>query len=89
MLLPGHRCVFYYFTLIFINKSVLHKMHKIVPLGTLRTKMSSLKPIKTDILITVQFNWKIMQYLFIGFHSVGKALKCNLPDGAIFSGLAI
>ncbi len=30
----------------------------------------------------------MMQFLLIGFHSVGKASKLNfLPDGAIFSGL--
>jgi len=29
-----------------------------------------------------------MQYSLIGFHSVGKTLEFNLPDSAIFSGLA-
>ncbi len=38
------------------------------------------------------FNGKIMQFLLIGFHSVGKASNLNvllffLPDGTIFSGL--
>ncbi len=35
------------------------------------------------------FNCKMMQFLLIDFHSVGKTSKLHfLPDGAIFSGLA-
>ncbi len=50
-----------------------------------------MSPLKLIFLITVPFNCKMTQFLLIGFHSVGKASKCNfllfLPDGAIFSGL--
>ncbi len=60
---------------------------KIVPLSAFWTKMSPLKPIKI-ILIAAAFNCKMMQFLLIGFHSVGKASKLFfLPDGAIILGL--
>ncbi len=42
----------------------------IVPLSTFWTKMS---PLKLLFLIAVPFNCKMMQFLLIGFHSVGKA----------------
>ncbi len=68
-----------------INNLFCTSYKKIVPLRIFWTKMSPLL-----FLIAVPFNCKIMQFLLIGFHSVGKASKLNvfLPDGAIFSGLA-
>ncbi len=51
-----------------------------------------MSPLKLLFLIAVPFNCIMMQFLLIGFHSVGKASKCIpfyylLPNGAIFSGL--
>ncbi len=47
-----------------------------------------MSPLKLIFLITAPHNCKILLFLLICFHSVGKALKLYiLPDGAIFSGL--
>jgi len=45
-------------------------------------------PLKLLFLIRVPFNFKIMHFVLIHFHSVGKASEyLFLPDVAIFSGL--
>ncbi len=54
----------------------------------LSAKCPHWNPLKPLFFIAVPFNCKLMQFLLIGFHSIGKASKYNfLPDGVIFSGL--